>query len=59
MKNNKKYLAIFVVKNDSIMQRLKKSTKNGKILAQKKLKKKHQNRCIFRTRTQKTAYKIG
>jgi len=43
MKNNKKYFARFVLKNESIMQRLKKSTKNGKILAQKKLKKKHQS----------------
>jgi hypothetical protein len=43
MKNNKKYFARFVLKNESIMQRLKKSTKNGKILAKKKLKKKHQS----------------
>jgi hypothetical protein len=31
------------------MQRLKKGTTNGDFFAQKKLKKKHQNGCIWRT----------
>jgi len=41
------------------MQRLKKGTKNAKFSAQKKLKKKHQNACIFWTWGYKTAYFIG
>jgi hypothetical protein len=45
-----------MVKNDSIMQRLKKGTAVVDFLAQKKLKKRHQNACIFGTWVQKTAY---
>ena len=41
------------------MQRLKKSTTEGDFSAQKKLKKKHQNACIFWTRVNKMAYFIG
>jgi hypothetical protein len=41
------------------MQRLKKGTTEGDFSAQKKLKKKHQTRCIFWTRAYKTAYLIG
>jgi hypothetical protein len=40
------------------MQRLKKSTKNGKILAKKKLKKKHQSWCIVWKKSLFLAYKI-
>ncbi len=36
-----------MVKNESIMQRLKKGTAEGKFWVQKKLKKRHQNGCIW------------
>jgi hypothetical protein len=48
-----------MAKNESIMQRLKKGTTADDFLAKKKLKKKHQNACIFGTRAYKTAYEIG
>ena len=48
-----------MVKNESIMQRLKKGTTVGDFSVQKKLKKRHQNGCIFWTRAYKTAYEIG
>jgi len=41
------------------MQRLKKGTKNAIFSAQKKLKKRYQNACIFWTGAYKTAYFIG
>jgi hypothetical protein len=36
-----------MVKNESIMQRLKKGTTADDFLAKKKLKKRHQNTCIW------------
>ena len=48
-----------MVKNDSIMQRLKKGTAVVDFLVQKKLKKRHQNACIFGIIAYKSAYFIG
>ena len=48
-----------MVKNESILQRLKKGTTGGKFWVQKKLKKRHQNACIFWDMSLKLAYKIG
>ena len=39
-----------MVKNESIMQRLKKGTAEGKFWVQKKLKKRHQNGGIWGSR---------
>jgi hypothetical protein len=48
-----------MVKNESIMQRLKKGTTEGNFSAQKKLKKRYQNACILGGQGGEIAYFIG
>ena len=48
-----------MVKNESIMQRLKKGTAEGKFWIQKKLKKRHRNECIWVHTLVQNSLKIG